>query len=175
MVTTHVADGRLQREAASAVRAAAPGFGSLRLAPPLLAAERDLELVARALDAALPARPGRVAALAGHRGAECEASLARLERAFSAAGRTDVLIGAPAALAERLVARPESEVLLGPFLMALGHHARHDVLGSLRDELARRGVNVTSWPHSLAELPAIRALVVDHACVTMIQKGTVPF
>ena len=174
VVTTHVADGRLQREAASAVRDASPDFESLRLAPPLLATEKDLELVSRALDAAVPARVGSVVALAGHRGTECEAALARLEGALSAAGRADVFVGAPAALAERLVARPECEVLLGPFLMALGHHARHDVLGSLRDELARRGVNVTSWPHSLAELPAIRALVVDHACVTMIQKGTVP-
>lgn len=164
VVTTHVADGRLQRACADAVRAAAPGFEALRLAPPLLAGEKDLEAVARALDAALPARPGRVVALAGHRGAECEAALARLERALRACGREDMLVGAPGPLAARVAGGPAREVLLGPMLMALGHHARHDVLEGLRGELERAGARVGTWPHALAELPAIRALVVAHAC-----------
>ena len=103
VVTTHVVDGRLQRAAASAVRDAAPGFESLGLAPPLLAGERDHAAVAAALDEALPARPGRVVALAGHRGPECEAALAGIEGALRERGRGDVLVGAP----ERLVARLE--------------------------------------------------------------------
>lgn len=157
VVTTHVADGRLQRAAASAVRDAAPGFESLGLAPPLLAGERDHAAVAAALDEALPARPGRVVALAGHRGPECEAALAGIEGALRERGRGDVLVGAP----ERLVARLEGsapKVLLGPFLMALGHHARHEVLGELA-----RSLSADAWPHALAELPAIRRLVISHA------------
>lgn len=157
VVTTHVADGRLQRAAASAVRDAAPGFESLGLAPPLLAGERDHAAVAAALDEALPVRPGRVVALAGHRGPECEAALAGIEGALRERGRGDVLVGAP----ERLVARLEGsapKVLLGPFLMALGHHARHEVL----DELAR-SLSADVWPHALAELSAIRRLVISHA------------
>lgn len=167
VVTTHVADGRLQRAAASAVRGAAPGFERLRLALPLLAGERDRAAVADALDEALPARPGRVVALAGHRGPECEAAFAGLERALRARGRSDVLVDAP----ERLVARLEGsapKVLLGPFLMALGHHARHDVLGELA-----RSLFADVWPHALAELPAIRRLVVTHALASC-QLGTVP-
>lgn len=161
VVTTHVADGRLQRAAASAVRDAAPGFESLGLAPPLLAGERDHAAVAAALDEALPARPGRVAALAGHRGPECEAALAGIEGALRERGRGDVLVGAP----ERLVARLEGsapKVLLGPFLMALGHHARHEVLGELA-----RSLSADVWPHALAELPAIRRLVISHAMSSM--------
>lgn len=157
VVTTHVADGRLQRAAASAVRDAAPGFESLGLAPPLLAGERDHAAVAAALDEALPARPGRVVALAGHRGPECEAALAGIAAALRERGRGDVLVGAP----ERLVARLEGsapKVLLGPFLMALGHHARHEVLGELA-----RSLSADVWPHALAELPAIRRLVISHA------------
>lgn len=157
VVTTHVADGRLQRAAASAVRDAAPGFESLGLAPPLLAGERDHAAVAAALDEALPARPGRVVALAGHRGPECEAALAGIEGALRERGRGDVLVGAP----ERLVARLEGsapKVLLGPFLIALGHHARHEVLGELA-----RSLSADVWPHALAELPAIRRLVISHA------------
>lgn len=157
VVTTHVADGRLQRAAASAVRDAAPGFESLGLAPPLLAGERDHAAVAAALDEALPARPGRVAALAGHRGPECEAALAGIEGALRERGRGDVLVGAP----ERLVARLEGsapKVLLGPFLMALGHHARHEVLGEFA-----RSLSADVWPHALAELSAIRRLVISHA------------
>lgn len=157
VVTTHVADGRLQRAAASAVRDAAPGFESLGLAPPLLAGERDHAAVAAALDEALPVRPGRVVALAGHRGPECEAALAGIEGALRERGRGDVLVGAP----ERLVARLEGsapKVLLGPFLMALGHHARHEVLGELA-----RSLSADVWPHALAELPAIRRLVISHA------------
>lgn len=171
VVTTHVADGRLQREAASAVRDASPDFESLRLAPPLLATEKDLELVARALDAALPARPGRVTGLAGHRGAECGKAFAGLELALRRRGRDDLLVDAPDRLPARLREHSEHAVLLGPFLMALGHHARHDVLGNLRDELARGGVRVTTWPHSLTELPEVRHLVVSHA---LCQLGTVP-
>ncbi|WP_273445889.1 hypothetical protein [Thermophilibacter provencensis] len=157
VVTTHVADGRLQRAAASAVRDAAPGFESLGLAPPLLAGERDHAAVAAALDEALPARPGRVVALAGHRGPECEAALAGIEGALRERGRGDVLVGAP----ERLVARLEGsapKVLLGPFLMALGHHARHEVLGEFA-----RSLSADVWPHALAELSAIRRLVISHA------------
>lgn len=161
VVTTHVADGRLQRAAASAVRDAAPGFESLGLAPPLLAGERDHAAVAAALDEALPARPGRVVALAGHRGPECEAALAGIEGALRERGRGDVLVGAP----ERLVARLEGsapKVLLSPFLMALGHHARHEVLGELA-----RSLSADVWPHALAELPAIRRLVISHAMSSM--------
>ena len=99
VVTTHVAGGYLQRAAASAVRAAASGFEELRLAPPLLADEGDAASVAAALDAALPARPGRLVALAGHRGVECEAALALLESALWARGREDALVGAPDRLA----------------------------------------------------------------------------
>ena len=155
VATTHVANGRLQREVAEAVRAAAPGFDELRLAPPLLADEKDHAAVAAALDEALPARRGRVVALAGHRGAECEAAFAQLEGALRARGRGDVLVDSPARLVARLAKDPAPEVLLGPFLMALGHHARHDVL----DELAT-SLSADVWPHSLAELPAIRALIV---------------
>lgn len=161
VVTTHVADGRLQRAAASAVRDAAPGFESLGLAPPLLAGERDHAAVAAALDEALPVRPGRVVALAGHRGPECEAALAGIEGALRECGRGDVLVGAP----ERLVARLEGsapKVLLGPFLIALGHHARHEVLGELA-----RSLSADVWPHALAELPAIRRLVISHAMSSM--------
>ncbi|OUO33637.1 hypothetical protein B5F85_01945 [Olsenella sp. An293] len=171
VVTTHVADGRLQREAAAAVRAAASGFDELRLAPPLLADEKDLAAVARALDMALPASPGRVTVLAGHRGAECEAALARLEAALRDRGRGDVLVDTPERLSARVSSSSERQVLLAPFLMALGHHAIHDVLVELRAELEGAGLDVAPWPHSLAELPAIRALVVDHA---LCQLGTVP-
>ena len=163
VATTHVADGRLQRAAADAVSAAAPGFDELRLAPPLLADERDHAAVAAALDEALPPTPGRVVALAGHRGPECAAAFAQLEAALRARGRSDVLVGAPDPLRSRLRERPERAVLLGPLLMALGHHARHDVLEGLAARLAADGLAVTPWPHSLADLPTIRALVVAHA------------
>ena len=163
VATTHVADGRLQREAAGALRDAAPDFDELLLAPPLLASAEDRAVVAGALDAALPAEPGRIVALAGHRGAELEAALARLESELSAIGRDDVLVGAPDRLAARLRGRPGRRVLLGPLLMALGHHGRHDVLVGLRARLEGSGIDVATWPHSLAELPAVRGLVIAHA------------
>lgn len=166
VVTTHVAGGYLQRAAASAVRAAASGFEELRLAPPLLADEGDAASVAAALDAALPARPGRLVALAGHRGVECEAALALLESALWARGREDALVGAPDRLAARLRGRPGHDVLLAPLLMALGHHARRDVLGDLAARLSAQ-----TWPNALAELPVVRALVVDHATSTARAGG----
>ncbi|MDO4429515.1 MAG: hypothetical protein Q4B91_08525 [Atopobiaceae bacterium] len=54
--------------------------------------------------------------------------------------------------------RPATAVLLAPLLMSLGHHARHDALEGLAWTLSAQ-----TWPHSLAELPAVRALVVAHA------------
>ncbi|WP_455138297.1 sirohydrochlorin cobaltochelatase [Thermophilibacter sp.] len=163
VATTHVADGRLQRTCAADVAVAGSGFEELRLAAPLLADERDLRAVAAALDEALPARAGRIVALAGHRGADCEATLARLEAALRDRGRPDVLVGAPELLAARLDGRPERAALLAPMLMALGHHARRDVLVDLRARLERADRAVTPWPHALAELPAVRDLVVAHA------------
>ena len=47
--------------------------------------------------------------------------------------------------------------------MALGHHARHDVLVDLRARLEGAGLDVAIWPHSLAELPAVRGLAIAHA------------
>lgn len=158
VVTTHVADGRLQRVAAAAVSAAAPGFEELRIASPLLASEGDFAATAAALDEALPERSGRAIALAGHRGPECEAAFARLERALRDRGRRDILVDSPDRLPARLPNHPHREALVAPLLMSLGHHARHDVL----EDLART-LSAQTWPHSLAELPAIRALVVDHA------------
>ena len=158
VATTHVVDGRLQHEAAATVRSAAPGFEELRLAPSLLADEKDFAAVAAALDAALPARPGRAVALAGHRGSECAVAFGQLEAALIARGRADVLVGSPERLVARLRERPTPAVLLAPLLMSLGHHARHDVLEGLA-----RALSAQTWPHSLAELPAVRALVVAHA------------
>lgn len=163
VVTTHVADGELQRACAEAVRAAASGFDELRLARPLLAGAEDLAVVAAALDEAIPARPGRVVALAGHRGAECAAAFAGLSRALAARGREDVVVVAQDCLLARVAERTEREVLLGPFLMAMGTHARRDVLVGLRSSLELAGHEVGTWPHSLAELPAIRSLVCAHA------------
>lgn len=158
VATTHVVDGRLQHDAAAAVGAAASGFDSLRLVPPLLADAVDHAAVAAALDGAVPALPGRLVAFAGHRGPECEATFAQLERALLQRGRDDVLVGPPERLRARFRERPGRAVLLAPLLMSLGHHARHDVL----DDLAR-DLTAQTWPHPLAELPAIRALVVAHA------------
>lgn len=163
VATTHVADGRLQRACADEVLAAAPGFDELRLARPLLSGERDLEAVASALSAALPARPGRAVALAGHRGAECAAAFGRLEGALRGLGRDDVLVAAPDELAERLRGSSGRTVLLAPLLMALGTHARHDVLVDLRARLEGEGHEVEPFPHALAELPAVRSLVAAHA------------
>ena len=167
VATTHIADGRLQRAAADAVRVAAAGFDELRLAPPLLADEKDHAAAAAALDETLPPAPGCAVALAGHRGPECAAAFAQLEAALRARGRSDVLVAAPDLLRSRLRERTERAVLLGPLLMAFGRHARHDVLGGLAARLAADGLAVTPWAHSLAELPAVRALVIKHA---MIQR-----
>ena len=40
--------------------------------------------------------------------------------------------------------------------------ARRDVLVDLSAELGRAGCVVERWPHALAELPAVRALGVQH-------------
>lgn len=158
VATTHVVNGRLQQKTAAAVDAAAPGFDKLRLAPPLLAGEADHAAVAAALDEAVPALPGRRVAFAGHRGSECEVAFSQLERALIERGRGDVLVGPPDRLRALLRGRRERTILLAPLLMSLGHHARHDVLEGLARDLSAQ-----TWPHSLAELPAIRALVVAHA------------
>lgn len=164
VATTHVAPGRLQSAAERDVAAAAPGFERLALSAPLLATADDLRLVAQALDEALPERPERLVALAGHRGPACETAFAALERELAARGRADVVVASPEALPARLAERPERAALLAPLLMALGHHARVDVLHRLAAELAVDGRAVEGWPHSLSELPSVRRLVVAHAC-----------
>lgn len=167
VVTTHVCLGRLQRDCAAELARVAADFDEMRLAAPLLAGVGDLRAVAAALAATLPAQPGRVVALAGHRGAECAAVFARLEHTFAETGRPDVLVGSPEDLTTRLPGLPERKVLLAPMLMALGHHARHDVLVDLRGRLKAAGLVVTPWPHALAGLPAVRALVVKHALAAL--------
>ncbi|HBO61421.1 MAG TPA: hypothetical protein DD645_01815, partial [Olsenella sp.] len=111
--------------------------------------------------------PGRVVALAGHRGRECAAAFDQLGRALAGLGREDVVVGTPESLPGLLEARAEGEVLLAPLLMALGTHARRDVLAGLAGRLRASGTFVIPWPHSLSELPAVRELVVAHALSTL--------
>ena len=83
VATTHVVDGRLQREAAAAVRAAAPGFEKIRLARPLLACEEGCADEAIAMSAMLSVEKVFQAITPRERASERAQRIARRQKRLS--------------------------------------------------------------------------------------------
>ena len=164
--------GRLAEEC----RAAAGRFGSLTVAPPLLDCPARLEKAARAvLDRQRALPEGSVLVLLGH-GTDHRGDFAypALEAAFREMGRRDVLVGTVEgylgleSIRRRLgELRPcPGRVILRPFLITAGDHAKNDMAGegadSWRSVLMRDGFAVECVLEGLGEIPAIREMLLDH-------------
>lgn len=151
------------------------GLGAVVAARPPLSGAEGVRDLARVLAEALPQEEGRAVALVCHgtRDAGCDLGPLALAGALAELGRHDVLLGTLAdggsvvrvlgALRERGLDR----VLLVPLVMAMGTHARRDVLGtgplSWRSRLAAAGVHVEAPPawSGVAALPGARRLLAD--------------
>lgn len=172
---THLLDGIENHKMRLEIAAFRRRFGAIRIASPLLTAEEDLQCVAEILDREFRALPEDTAVLfMGHGTEHCaDAVYADLDSRFRSMGKDfymatvegcPTLEDAMGRLAEKKSVR---RVLLTPFMIVAGDHAKNDMAGDTADSwkniVARAGYEVTCLARGLGELPEIRALLAEHA------------
>ncbi len=160
---THVIPGfEYEQLCADAAR-----FAAVRMGKPLLWYEADYDACVHAILRSIPPLAQRDAlVLAGHGTAHfANAAYCQLEHKFHTAGHTNVFVGTiegyPALpqLLPRLKAAGIRRVLLMPFLIAAGDHARNDLAGdapdSWKSRLEAHGLTVQPILRGLGEIPEI--------------------
>lgn len=149
---------------------AAPLFEELRAAPPLLDRPASLEAAAKAVLARQgPLPEGTALVLLGH-GTDHRGDFAypALEAAFRGLGHKNVLVGTvegylgQESARERLAELRPERVILRPFLITAGDHAKNDMAGegegSWKSVLTREGYQVECVLEGLGEIPGIREM-----------------
>ncbi len=173
VASTHLIDGVSYEGVRRAVRTKARLFDTVRLASPLLSSASDAAALARAIDGRYPRREREVVVLVGH-GSDGAGQLSYLALGYElrARGRDDVLIGvlrgdpSCSVVAAELAAAGAETVTLVPLMVAVGGHARRDVLGADRGSWASRleaaGFAVRAVADGLGAWPEVRALASEH-------------
>lgn len=152
-------------------------FKKLAIAPPLLAQTDDLQEVARVLSAAFPAQPGQAVVFMGHGTTHYTNPVyAAMQTVFRLQGRRDIYVGTVEAWPEihdiqaQLDQGEYSKVLLAPFMLVAGDHAKNDMAAeenSWRHQLTQAGYQVEVCLQGLGEYPAICRLYQAHAAKAM--------
>lgn len=153
-----------------AVCAVARGrFGGLSVGDPLLAGQADAVAVARELEAAHPAAPGRTVVLVGHGSEGAGDAYALLGWALGQGYLVSTLREGPETALSRLRRQSADtrSVTLVPLMLGAGAHVRRQVAGEgpqgWQAWLARSGYAVEACARGLLELDGVRELLVDHA------------
>lgn len=171
--STHLICGEEYDKLCGQVRDAGEGL-DVRIGRPLLADETDRRAVARILLDAYPLETDEALLLMGHGTRHAADSVyGQMEEQFRALDRKNVWIGTvegSAGLDRVRVALRRSgvrRVRLAPFLLVAGEHARNDLAGdgpeSWKSVLEADGFQVDCVLRGLGEIPAVRALIVEHA------------
>lgn len=173
---THIMNGEEYDKLAAQAAPLLPRFGRAVLGEPLLTVAEDYRAAAEALMAELPPTgAGEALVLMGH-GSEhfANAAYALLEYVLHDLGWKDAFVGTvegyPAL--EQVMARLAERsgidrVLLCPFMVVAGDHARNDMAGeepdSWKSRLEAAGYTVACMVRGLGQLPGVRARFAAHA------------
>ncbi len=172
---THILNGEELEKLEAQAMPYKERFKGLAVGKPLLASLADQQATARILLEVLPApEPDRAVVLMGHGTAHfSNAAYAQLEYVLHDLGRADVFIGTvegyPALeqVQKRVASRKAKAVTLLPLMVVAGEHAANDMAGdgsgSWKKRFEAAGCAVDCVIRGLGELPAIRALFVEHA------------
>lgn len=162
-LTTHVIPG-IEYERLCATAAA---FPQVRMAKPLLWSESDYDTCVHAVMESIPPRKnGEALVLMGH-GTEhfANAAYCQLEHKFRTEGYTNVYVGTSEGypMLETVIPQLQAdgirEIMLMPFMIVAGDHARNDLAGtdasSWKSRLEAQGFTIRTVYKGLGEIPAI--------------------
>ena len=173
---THVMSGYEYDDLVAVVEKYRDQFVSVAMGAPLLSSDEDYSRVVEALCSATAEQDqdGTAIVFMGH-GTEHEAnaSYAKLQDAFNAAGKTNYLVGTVEAapslddMLSAVQAGGYTKVVLQPLMVVAGDHANNDMAGNEPDShksiLEKEGFKVDTYIHGLGENQNIRNLFVERA------------
>lgn len=180
---THVINGIENDEMIQTAQTFQDRFESLSFGAPLLTSTEDYQQVVEAVTEPFSqelAKPDTALVFMGHGTSHhANAAYAALDYWFRAAGYSNILVGTVEGspdvgmLIEQIKKTSVKRVILAPFMVVAGDHARNDMSGSSEDswesQFEREGFSVDCVFKGLGEYPLIRQLYVRHA-LEAIQK-----
>lgn len=171
---THIVNGIENEQMKADALAWQDQFHSISFGTPLLTSQEDCQKVIEAVAQEF-AGLGREEALVlmGHGTTHYANSVyAALDYQFKDTGHPNIYLGTVEAypsmesLLSMLRAAQPSQVVLAPFMIVAGDHARNDMAGEEEDSwkrrLEREGFSVSCVMKGLGEYPAIRRILVEH-------------
>lgn len=142
-------------------------FKDIRVGNPILYTIRDYEVVADLFRSKQPAKSALV--LVGHGTyTPATAQYAMFDYVLRNKGYAGIHIGTVEGLPDydsmlaRLKAERVKNVLLMPFMVVAGEHAKMDIKGDWYSRLSEEGYNVTMLLEGMGEFAEIQALVLEH-------------
>lgn len=181
---THVMNGEEYDKLAEQAAPWEERFARFVVGRPLLTGAEDYAALASAVaDSLPPIREDEAVVLMGH-GTEhfANAAYAALEDVFHDLGRKEVFVGTvegypPLEQVMRRMAdrKYRSRALLAPLMVVAGDHAKNDMAGEEEDswesQLRAAGYETRCVLRGLGEVPAVRAMFVEHAGRAMDELG----
>lgn len=181
---THLMDGLEYHQVVREVERHRAWFDQILTGKPLLAEEKDMEAVARAVAADTKEYDdGQTAVVLMGHGTEAESNriYGKMQRIFDRAGFDHYYIGTVEAkpdleyVAEALRRKGiYKKVVLSPLMLVAGDHASNDMAGDGEDSwktvLGREGYQVECRLRGLGELEAVRKLYVEHVRCAFLSK-----
>ena len=172
---THVMSGYEYDDLVAVVEKYRDQFVSVAMGAPLLSSDEDYSRVVEALCSATAEQDqdGTAIVFMGH-GTEHEAnaSYAKLQDAFNAAGKTNYLVGTVEAapslddMLSAVQAGGYTKVVLQPLMVVAGDHANNDMAGdepdSWKSTFAAEGYEVEPVLQGMGEIADIQQIYVDH-------------
>ena len=176
---THVMNGvenDLMKEDALSCRGL---FSSVTFGTPLLTSEEDSTVMIQAIHGEFSdLKPQEALVLMGHGTTHYANSIyAALDYKFKDLGYSNIFVGTVEAypsfdtLLRQLSAFHPAKVILAPFMIVAGDHARNDMAGEDEDswcsQLVRAGYEVSCTVKGLGEYPVVRKLLISHINAAM--------
>ena len=169
---THIIHGLEYEKMRSQLAPYQERFSQVRIGAPLLEATKDYEEAAGLIIEDVRPGDGESLVLMGH-GTEhhTNAAYPALDYTFWAKGYKNVIVGTVEGFPEmdevlkKLKEQQTKRVLLMPFMVVAGDHARNDMAGedAWKSILTARGYEVRPVIKGLGEIPGIRQMFVRHA------------
>lgn len=178
VVPTHMIPGSEYHKIVRTLETYRPNVTKLLIADPVLAKESDCDRVVSILHELLDFRPGYEYILMGH-GTEAAANVryAQMNEAFVRAGFSNVRIASVEAkpdLEDALQAmrrrKSGTQVIVHPFMVVAGDHAKNDMAGdedSYVSRLKAEGYQPRALIKGLGEYPQFRRIYVDRLTALM--------
>lgn len=170
---THVLNAIENEEMLAQIETAASLFVRVSVGAPLISTSQDQEKVAAFMSKEWKIHEDEMLVFMGH-GTEHQANAVyeRLNQQFKRQGREDMFLGTVEGVpgisdvVEAVKKRNPEKVILAPFMIVAGDHAKHDLAGEEEDSwksiLEKEGYEVECVLKGLGEYAGIRQIFLEH-------------